>query len=169
MARGTMRCEESVAMAEGARLGVEAFRALAAVAWADGKIDPTEAEAITRAAHDAGLGAADLEAVKQATGKRVALKEVHLDKMPDADKLEVYAISSWVAAINAGVGLRERIALNDLGKLLALTPKQREAMDVAVKELLAKPEGQKPGGFDLAGLRRTLADRVAAAAAPAAK
>jgi uncharacterized membrane protein YebE (DUF533 family) len=149
-------------MSDAARLGLEAFRALAAVAWADGKIDPAEAEAITRAATEDGLAGADLEAVRHATETRVALKEVDVSKLSEDDRLHVYAISSWIAAINAGVGLRERIALNDLGKALTLSQKQREAMDHAVADLMKAPEGDKPAKFDLPGLRKSLAERVAA-------
>src|SRR4051812_34874854 len=125
-------------MSEG-RLGPEVFKALAAVAWADGTIQPAEAAAIERAAAQEGLAGADLDAVKAALQTRVGLKDVNVASLSEADKMYVYGISSWVASVQDGVGLRERIALNEVGKVLSLTQRSRDAMDKAVKELLGKP------------------------------
>lgn len=50
-----------------------AFVALAAVAWADGTLDPNEADAIIRAAADEGLALEELEAVERRSARtRVA-------------------------------------------------------------------------------------------------
>lgn len=143
-------------------LGAEAFRALAAVGWADGQIQAGEAEAIERAAKDEGLTGEALAAVTAALKTRVQIKDLDLKQLVAAEKLHVYAMSSWIASAQDGVGLRERIALNDMGKLLELTQKERDAMDAAVAELLAKPEGKKPGKFDLNALRQSLDTRVQA-------
>ena len=50
--------------------------ALCAIAWADGKVDPREAEGIRGAAQQLGLAAEDLTAVEGALGHRMGVEEV---------------------------------------------------------------------------------------------
>ena len=50
-----------------ARFGRDVFIALAAVAWADGTLDPDEADAIVRAAVDLGVELEEIAAIEEAT------------------------------------------------------------------------------------------------------
>jgi hypothetical protein len=54
---------------KGDRLGRDVFMALAAVAWADGKVDPEEADAIVRTALEEGLDLDEIADIEQATSR----------------------------------------------------------------------------------------------------
>src|ERR1700683_4585610 len=88
----------------------EAFLALAAVAWADGVLDPDEADAIIRAAAEEGLSLEELEMVEseaKAYAKRPHDPKAPPDlsfldraKMSKQDRVFVYAVACWIAQID---------------------------------------------------------------------
>jgi hypothetical protein len=148
----------------GQKLPREVFLALAAVGWIDGKLEDREADAIARAAVDEGLDLAEIEAIEKAVRSKLEFRDIDVSQLSPAERLYVYAMASWIAALDGTIAPSERVVLDAIGFELRLTAKGRASMDEAVRELLARPEGTRPERFDLAGLKRAIEARVHEAA-----
>src|SRR5271166_3825004 len=107
------------------KLGKDVFVALAAIAWADGSLDPDEADGIIRAAADEGLSFDDIEVIDAATKHPVDLGAVDRSGMSREDRLFVYAVASWIARMDGQVTAEEASALAKLGDALGVPEKAR--------------------------------------------
>src|SRR5262245_37660219 len=108
------------------RLGRDVFLALAAVGWADGRLDDDEADAIVRTALEEGLDLDEISDIEEATKKPRTVGDIDLSNLSKADRLFVYAVASWMARIDGVVAEKERVALDTLGEVLRLPEKPRK-------------------------------------------
>jgi len=152
--RGVLCCNAAVA-----KLQRDVFIALAAIGWADGKLDADEASAIVHAARAEGLDPEGIAAVEAASRAPVSLEFLDRSAMGRDDRLFVYAMASWIARIDGAVTSDEVAALRRLGDLLGVTERTRQHADRVVREL-AESDGDRPQRYDLARLRRTIIERV---------
>jgi uncharacterized membrane protein YebE (DUF533 family) len=143
------------------RLGRDVFLALAAVGWADGKLDPDEADAIVRTASEDGLDLDEIAAIEKATKIPTDLAALDRSRLSKADRLFVYAVASWMIRLDGNVDSRELAALRRLGELLQLPERPREHADMIAMEIADLPEGDRPARYDLKALRRTISERLA--------
>ncbi|MCU0653775.1 MAG: TerB family tellurite resistance protein [Polyangiaceae bacterium] len=143
------------------RLGRDVFLALAAIGWADGNLDPDEADAIVRTAIDEGLPLDAIEEIETATSKPIDMVAT-LDRsaMSKEDRLFVYAVASWVARLDGKTTEGELAALDRLGELLKLPEKPRAHADAIALEIASLPDGDRPLRYDLARLRSVIAERL---------
>jgi len=149
---------------EKTRLGRDVYIALAAVGWADGKLDQNEADAIVRAALDEGLELEEIGEIEKATKNPVdlAVAEKGLSK---EDRLYVYGIARWIARIDGVVSAAEEAALQKLGDQLKVPERPRQIVERIVEDVAAASGDDRPAEYDLPALRRILAERLAAAQA----
>ncbi|HEY1697367.1 MAG TPA: DUF533 domain-containing protein [Polyangiaceae bacterium] len=154
-------------MNEKAKLGKDVFVALAAVAWADGKLDPDEADAIVRAAVDEGLSLEEIGAIEAATQAKVDLGVVDRSGLSKEDRLFVYGVACWIARLDGHVTQTETKALAQLGERLGIPERPRAHAEAAAQEVAAMPDGDRPHRYDLAALRRILGERLKTAQASA--
>lgn len=136
------------------------FIALAAIGWADGKLDPDEADAIVRTAMEEGLDLEEIGEIDEATKKRTELSVIDRSNMSKADRLFVYAVASWMTRLDGVVAVQEQLALDQLGELLKIPKAPREHADAIAQEIAELPEGDRPDRFDLRGLRDTIQTRL---------
>jgi uncharacterized membrane protein YebE (DUF533 family) len=146
-----------------AKLGRDVFLALAAVGWADGKLDSDEADAICRAALEEGLDIEEVEEIEKAVKTRVDVGAIDISKMTKADRLFVYAVGSWIARVDGHVAAEEKEALEKLGIALRIPSRPRTTADGIVDEIGKLSESDKPAFYNLPALRRTLKERLAEA------
>lgn len=144
----------------GQRLGRDVFIALAAIGWADGNLDPDEADAIVRTAMEEGLELEEIGEIEEATKKRVELDFIDRSTMSKADRLFVYAVASWMTRLDGVVGAQELQALEKLGETLKIPQAPREHADAIAKEIADLPEGDRPDRYDLPRLRVTIEERL---------
>ncbi len=140
------------------KLGRDVFIALAAIGWADGKLDPDEADAIVRAALDEGLSLDEINEIETATKAPVSLDFIDRSFMGKDDRLFVYAMATWIARIDGKITTEETEALGKLGDLLGVPTRPRQAAQTLVDEIAA--EGDKPYRYDLARLKKTITERL---------
>lgn len=140
------------------KLGRDVFIALAAIGWADGKLDPDEADAIVRAALDEGLTLDEINEIESATKAPVSLDFIDRSFMGKDDRLFVYAMATWIARIDGKITAEETEALGKLGDLLGVPARPRAAAQTLVDEIAA--EGDKPYRYDLARLKKTITERL---------
>jgi tellurite resistance protein len=140
------------------KLGRDVFISLAAIGWADGKLDPDEADAIVRAALDEGLTLDEINEIEAATKAPVTLDFIDRSFMGKDDRLFVYAMATWIARIDGKITTEEVEALSSLGDLLGVPARPRKAAEVLVEEIAA--EGDKPYRYDLARLKKTITERL---------
>jgi uncharacterized membrane protein YebE (DUF533 family) len=138
--------------------------ALAAVGWADGKLDQDEADAIVRAALDEGLELAEIAEIEQATKQRVELSAVE-QRLSKEDRLYVYGIARWITGMDGVVTEAESAALKRLGEVLKIPDRPREIVEKVVEEVAKLSGDDRPAQYDLVALRRVLTERLAAAQA----
>jgi len=149
---------------EKTRLGRDVYIALAAVGWADGKLDQNEADAIVRAALDEGLELEEIGEIEAATKQPVDLTVVERG-LSKEDRLYVYGIARWIARIDGVVSSAEEAALQKLGDALKVPERPREIVESIVESVAAMSGDDRPAQYDLPALRRILAERLAAAQA----
>lgn len=139
------------------------FMALAAIGWADGKLDQEEADAIVRTALEEGLSIEEISEIEEATKTPTDLAVINRSQMSKADRLFVYAVASWVTRLDGHVHEKEVEALNRLGELLKIPARPREHADTIAREVAALGDGDRPARYDLKRLRDTLGERLAEA------
>ena len=74
--------------------------------------------------------------------------------MSKADRLYVYAVASWIAALDGKVTDKEEAALDALGKALGIPEKPRQSADQVMRQIAKKAD--RPERFDLIKLRQKL-------------
>lgn len=146
-----------------AKLGSDVFLALAAIGWADGKLDSREADAIVRAAVDEGLDLDEIQAIEDATKEPIAMGEIDVRAMSKADRLFVYAVGSWITRVDGRVADEEREALSKLGIALGIPERARRHTEAIVGEVAARGDSEEAAFYDLARLRATLEESLAEA------
>lgn len=136
------------------------FIALAAVAWADGKIEPDEADAIVRAAIDSGLDLDEVAEVEAAAAAPVKLSALEVPAMSKEDRVFVYGIACWIAEIDGELNDAESRIINQLGEMLGVPEKLRARAEALVHETAALPEDIRPARYDLEKLRAAIVERL---------
>jgi uncharacterized membrane protein YebE (DUF533 family) len=142
------------------KLGKDIFVALAAIAWADGQLDPDEADAIVRTAADEGLSLEEMAAIEEATKERVDLGVIDRSGLSKEDRLFVYAVACWIARMDRHVTDAERSALTRLGERLGIPERPRGQAEAIAREIAEMPEGDRPARYDLAALRGAIGERL---------
>ncbi len=138
----------------------DVFMALAAIAWADGSLDPDEADGIVRAAVDEGLAFDDIQAIDVATKERVDLGTIDRSGLSKEDRLFVFAVACWIARMDGKVTATEADALSKLGELLGVPEKARVQAEQIAVQVAELPEGDRPSRYDLGAVRRILGERL---------
>jgi uncharacterized membrane protein YebE (DUF533 family) len=142
------------------KLNRDIFLALAAIAWADGKLDGDEADAIVRAAVEAGLDLPEIESIEAATRERIDLGTVDRSALSKEDRLFVYAVACWIASLDGEVTQDEVLALATLGERLGVPERPRAHAESIAREVATLPEGDRPARYDLLRLRSTIGERL---------
>lgn len=112
--------------------GRDTLLALAALAWADGKLDPREAAGLRSAAQQLALPSSELSLLDNALKNTVALDQVETVRMTRLTRLFTYAAACWIAELDGGLSATEEAMLDLLGDRLGLSKVARErALGVA--------------------------------------
>ena len=135
------------------KIGRDTLLAISAVAWADGSIDPREADALRQAAKQLLVQGDDLESVERSLAHKVTLEEVETVRMNRLTRLFTYAICCWVAEIDGQQTPSEVSVLQLLGDRLGLSAVARDRANNAVRGI-AERSGVRT--FDLLELRSRL-------------
>jgi uncharacterized membrane protein YebE (DUF533 family) len=146
------------------RLGRDVYIALAAIGWADGKLDQEEADAIVRTALEEGLDIGEITEIEAATKERIDLGVIERKNLSKEDRLFVYAVACWLTRLDGVVTENEMAALAQLGEQLGIPEKPRAIVDGIAQEIANQGE-DRPSRYDLVGLRRAIGDRLQAAQA----
>ncbi len=141
-------------------LNRDIFLALAAIAWADGRLDPDEADAIVRAAVEAGLELEAIEEIESATRERIDLGTVDRSGLGKEDRLFVYALACWIANLDGEVTDEESAALATLAERLGVPERPRAHAESIAREIAELPEGDRPARYDVLRLRETIGERL---------
>jgi uncharacterized membrane protein YebE (DUF533 family) len=147
------------------RLGRDVFLALAAVGWADGKLDADEADAIVRTAAEEGLPIEQIAEIEAATKKPIDLGTLDRSVLTKEDRLFVYGVASWMTRLDGKMTAPEIETLTKLGGALGISEAARSQADAIAQDVAFLPAGDRPDRYDLVKLRRILGARLAAAKA----
>ena len=147
------------------RLGRDVFLALAAVGWADGHLDPDEADAIVRTAAEEGLPLEQIAEIEEATRAPVDIGVIDRTGLTREDRLFVYAVASWMTRLDGVVADKETVMLKKLGDALKIPEAARGHVDTIAQEVAFLPEGDRPDRYDLPRIRKIIGSRLAVAQA----
>ena len=128
---------------EQTKLGLDVYLALAAVGWADGQLDPDEADAVVKAALEEGLELKEIEAIEAATKEPTTLGQLDLTGLTRSDRLYIYGVGSWMTRLDQEITADET---------------ERADTDIAVAKIAYLSEDERPFGYDLKALRNLLAE-----------
>jgi uncharacterized tellurite resistance protein B-like protein len=152
----------------------DAFLALAAVAWADGRLDPDEADAIVRAAADEGISIEGLERIERSVkayrerppGDRLDgplgakhgpdLSFLDRSSMTKYDRVFLYGVACWISQVDRVVTPEESDTLQRLGERLGVPDRLRARAEELARKVASLPDGDRPDRYDLARLRETI-------------
>ena len=132
------------------QIGKDVFVALAAIAWADGKLDPDEADAIVRAASTRGSCSRRSRRSRRRPSSRSTSASSTAAAMSKEDRLFVYAVACWIARLDGKVTADESDALAKLGERLGVPERPRAHAEAIAREVAEMPEGDRPARYDLA-------------------
>jgi uncharacterized tellurite resistance protein B-like protein len=143
-----------------ATLPKDSFLLLAAIGWADGKLDREEAKALLKAAEGSGLTGADLGAVDQATRIPVALGDIDSSRLSPWERLLTYSLGVWIARVDGVVTGDEEKSLRALATVLELPfPIQVRATD-AVLDVARRKPAERPEKYDFSALAAELKKKL---------
>jgi uncharacterized membrane protein YebE (DUF533 family) len=149
------------------RVNPDVFIAVGAIAWADGKIEPDESDAIVRAAIEAGLSLEEVARVEASIAAKVDIdRAIDRSSMTKEDRLFFYAVATWIARLDGEVTLDESDALASLAAKLGVPDRTRARVEALVDEVARLPDGDRPLRYDLPKLRELVGSRLLAAASP---
>jgi uncharacterized membrane protein YebE (DUF533 family) len=141
-------------------LGRDVYLALAAVGWADGKLDQEEADAIVRTALEEGLELDEIAEIEEATQNPIDIGVIDRKNLSKEDRLFVYGVASWITRLDGVVSAAEQTALDKLGDALKLPEKPRGVVD-GIAQDVANMSDERPDRYDLLALRRIIGERLA--------
>lgn len=144
------------------RLGRDVYIALAAVGWADGRLDQEEADAIVRTALEEGLDLAEIAEIEAATKEPVDLGVIDRKSLSKEDRLFVYGVACWLTRLDGVVSVEESRALRELGEALKIPEKPRAIVDGIAQDIAHRGD-DRPSRYDLHALRRVIGDRLKSA------
>ncbi len=150
-------------MAEKTRLGRDVYVALAAVGWADGKLEADEADAIVRCAAEEGLELEELAAIEAATKSPIDLGVIDRSGLSKEDRLYVYGVAAWIARMDGVVSDGEKAALEQLANALKVPERARQIVDQIVETVAVESGDNRPSRYDLGALRTIIGERLKAA------
>ena len=150
-------------MSEAKKWNRDIFIGLAAIAWADGTLDADEADAIVRAAVEAGLELDEIAEIEKATATKVDVGVIDRAGMSKEERLFVYAIARWIAEIDGRVTDEETVALAELGEKLGIPERPRAHAETLAREIAKLPDGDRPSRYDIPKLRSLIGERLKAA------
>lgn len=138
----------------------DVFVALAAVAWADGQLDPDEADAIVRAAVDCGLELDEINEIEQATKEQIDLGALDRTTLGKQERMFVYAVACWIAQLDGRLTDEEQATILQLGDKLGVPERARRVSEKLAKETAQLPDGDRPARYDLDRLWKAIGDRL---------
>jgi tellurite resistance protein len=132
------------------KIGRDTLMAISAVAWADGAIEPREADALRQAAKHLQLEGEDLVSLERALSSQVHIETVRMNRLT---RLFTYAAACWMAEVDGNESAAEAALLQLLGDRLGLSAVARDRAHNAVRGIAQR---SAPGSFDLLELRSRL-------------
>ncbi len=135
----------------------DVFLALAAVGWADGNLDADEADAIVKAALEAGLDLKDIEPIEDATQSRVELSSIDTSNMNATDKRFVLAVACWIASLDGELARGEAETIAEIAKQLGIDAEERNDLEIMVRQVAYESGGDSPFQYDLGALHEKVA------------
>jgi len=146
-------------MAETTTLGKDVFLALAAVGWADGKLDQDEADAIVKTALEEGLELGAIGEIENATRSKIELGDIDVSKIETAERLFVYAVAAWMTTLDGERDEAETKMLEEIAEKLSLSEQQCADADILVRQVAYESGDDKPFTYDLQLLKQSFVGR----------
>ncbi len=141
-------------------LPASALLAIAAVAWADGFLRKSEAQALLRVARAAELSPEDYARVQAALDTAPALDALDLEPLTGQARALAYAIATWLAKLDGVTNTEELANLKRLQEKLGLPKAKLDAAASATFDVMVLPGGGTVDGFDLGALAARLTEKL---------
>lgn len=141
----------------------QSFVALAAVAWADGRMSKDEATGLVHAAKTHGLEGDALADVERATRQKVGIEAFDASGLSSWQRLVTYGLATWLSRLDGVQGGAEIGSLKELSSKLQsdeVTAFKLQNAASAAFDVAMQPEGRRPERYDFATFESTLRTRL---------
>lgn len=141
----------------------ESFVALAAVAWADGRMSTQESKGLLHAARSLGVEGDDLAAIEGATKEKVSMDAFDASSLSTWQRLLTYGLAVWLARLDGLTQGAEIDSLKQLaGKLESeeVSPFKLQHAASTAFDVAMLPEGRRPDRFDFGAFESQLRTRL---------
>lgn len=145
------------------QLPPESFVALAAVAWADGRMSKDEATGLVLAAKHHGLDGDALASIERAVKEKVAIDAFDPTGLSSWQRLVTYGLATWLSRLDGLQGGAEIGSLKQLAAKLQsdeVTAFKLQSAASAAFDVAMQPEGRRPERYDFATFESTLRTRL---------
>lgn len=140
----------------------ESFVALAAVAWADGRMSKDEALGLLSAARAHGLAGEDLASVERSTKEKVELDAFDPTALSGWQRVLTFGLASWLSRIDGVQQAAEMSSLHALARKLESTDATDHRLRAAAAtafDVSMLPEGRRPERYDFIAFESRLEER----------
>lgn len=136
----------------------EALVLLVAIAWADGRLDPSERDGVRAAANTFDLPEAVRVRVDRVVERPIPVDELLVETLSATERAFAYLLGAWLAGVDGEVDPRELALLEKAAHLLELDGPRVSELRALAAELPARAEGaawsaQLEGVFQAAAAR----------------
>lgn len=137
--------------------GADVMLAVAFVAWANGRLDAREADAIVSAAIDAGIDFEEVGVLDDRIREPVELEILRLPTMPRGERRLLYGAAYWVGLVDGPITDAEQARLDALAERVGVPDRDRAKAESTVRALLDAGHASAFEPLDLGRLRKALA------------
>jgi uncharacterized tellurite resistance protein B-like protein len=145
------------------KLPTHSFVALAAVAWADGRMSASEAAGLLHAAKTLGLEGDDYAGLERATREKIGLDAFDPSGLSSWERLLTYGLATWLSRIDGMTQAAELESLKALASALIspeITPFKLQHAASAAFDVAMQPEGRRPDRYDFKTFEASLRTRL---------
>jgi uncharacterized tellurite resistance protein B-like protein len=112
---------------------MKVVKAMAAMAWSDGRLDAKEKEKLRLLAKKVGLDASERSRVEGFLMSRPSLDEVTFDELSEKERQAFFLLAVHYAYLDGTAAPGEVKVLDRLAELLVITKEARSAIETQVK------------------------------------
>jgi uncharacterized membrane protein YebE (DUF533 family) len=145
------------------KLSPESFVALAAVAWADGRMSSAESAGLLRAAREHGLDDDALATVERATKEKVSIDDFDAAGLSTWERLVTYGLAVWLSRLDGVQQGSEIASLKQLAQKLEsgdVTAFKLQNAASASFDVAMLPDGHRPDRYDFGAFEATLRGKL---------
>jgi tellurite resistance protein len=138
------------------RACTETLSLLIAMAWADGRLDDSEAQGVRGATQVLNLTKEQRDRVETMLAAPVPLAQIGLSALSARDQAFAYVAAAWMAHIDNKLDSKEEAMLDELGTKLGFSRERQQELVTISRGLEGLPAGARNWGQEITKLFKAI-------------